>query len=268
MPKKEEKTKEVDVKVTPEVVDAPTEKTPKEKKTPKQIAWACFVSFVWLFVLLLVVDIVSKTVVKNNVEYHHSIVLIEGFLSITYTVNDGMAWGIDTNNDLANQIIFSSISIIAAIIIIVVYCVRYKHFNKYVKATLMVILAGCIGNMIDRLFYSAEYLNASTRGVVDFIDFYIFGYNFPIFNVADSCLVIGVVMLIVWLFVDEYKTNKREKEEKEAKKKAKEEAMMLNAGSELSDAHSVGEGAEKDGDVSQDSWLNNEGSPNETPSDQ
>ncbi|MCD8203740.1 MAG: signal peptidase II [Coprobacillus sp.] len=265
MPKKE-KTKEVDIKVNPEVTDAPKEETPKEKKSAKQIAFACFVSFVWLFILLLVIDIVSKTLVKNNVAYHDSIVLIDGFLSITYTVNDGMAWGIDTNNDLANQIIFSSISIIAAIIIIVVYCVRYKHFNKYVKATLMVILAGCIGNMIDRLFYSAEYLNASTRGVVDFIDFYIFGYNFPIFNVADSCLVIGVIMLIVWLFVDEYKTNKREKAEKEAKKKAKEEAMMKSAQGELSESPSESDGNENNVDVPKELRPNNdEGSPNETP---
>ncbi len=264
--KKEEKAKEVELEVAPEVTDEPqSENSPKEKKTAKQITWACFVSFAWLFIILLVVDIVSKTLVKNNLAYGEVRTLIDGFLYIHYTVNDGMAWGINTGNDLANQIIFSSISIIAAIIIIVVYCMRYKHLNKFVKATLMVILAGCIGNMIDRLFYGAEYLNAPTRGVVDFISFQFGNYYFPVFNVADSCLVIGVIMLIIWLFVDEYKTSQKEKAEKEARKKAKEEAMMLSA----MEYPEENEWDEKQGDVSQKSTpQSEEGSPNETPKDQ
>ncbi|MCD8204787.1 MAG: signal peptidase II [Coprobacillus sp.] len=266
MPKKKDETKEVEAWVSPEVVDQPKqEEPPKEKKSARQITWACFVSFVWLFVLLFVIDIVSKTVVKNNMAYGETVTLIENFLHIHYTVNDGMAWGIDTNNDLANQIIFSSISIIAAIIIIVVYCVRYKHLNKFVKATLMVILAGCIGNMVDRLFYSAEYLSAPTRGVVDFISFQFGNYYFPTFNVADSCLVIGVIMLIIWLFVDEYKTNKREKEEKAARKKAKEEAMMASA----QDSPVEGETSGNSGDVPiKTGPSSEEGSQDETPRDQ
>ena len=86
-----------------------------------------------------------------------------------------------------------------------------------------------LGNLIDRLFYTKEFLHNSWAGVVDWIDF--IGIRFAVFNIADACVVIGVFMLIAWLIVDEVKTvrAKRAEEVKETGGKvlSKEEQKRL-----------------------------------------
>ena len=91
------------------------------------------------------------------------------------------------------------------------------------------MLVGALGNLVDRLFYSPEFLKYSENGVVDFIDFAII-WPF-IFNIADSCVVIGVLILVVYLIVEEIKNVKqnRNKEVKETGGKvlSKEEQSRL-----------------------------------------
>jgi hypothetical protein len=93
---------------------------------------------------------------------------------------------------------------------------------------------GAIGNLIDRLFYTPEFLHNPYNGVVDWIDFA--GIWQFIFNIADSCVVVGTLMLIVYLIVDEIKEvrQKRKKEVKETGGKvlSKEEQKRLESGSE------------------------------------
>lgn len=172
-----------------------------------------FSSFVWLAVLLFIVDIVSKQIILHNMTVSTPpIQLIPNFLSIDYAINDGMAFGIDFRDATLNRVMWAVISIIGAIVLIAVFVYKYKEKTKLVKASLMLMISGCIGNLIDRLFYSAEYLGAETNGVVDFISFQFGDWAFPIFNVADSCLVIGVLLLIVWLLLSEVKELKTKKE--------------------------------------------------------
>ena len=80
--------------------------------------------------------------------------------------------------------------------IILIFVRKYKQLNALVKASLMLILAGAIGNLIDRLFYNAAFLHSGSSlcGVVDWIDFY--GIWGAIFNIADSCIVIAAVLAI------------------------------------------------------------------------
>ncbi len=170
-----------------------------------------FYSFIWLGALLLIIDFISKQIVLNTMEVGESIDIIPSFFYFQYVVNDGMAFGLDFNNEITNRIIFISASIIGGILIIGFYAWKYKKLTKFSKASLMLMAAGCLGNLIDRMFYNASYLNYSTNGVVDFIAFDFGSYSFPRFNIADSCLVIGTIMLIVYLFVSEYKENKKEK---------------------------------------------------------
>lgn len=194
-------------------------------------------SFIWLAVLLFIVDIISKQIVLHTMTLGQKpIVLIPNFLCIDYVINDGMAFGMDFRDATLNRVAFAVISVIGAAILIAAFIYKYKNKNKLVKISMMLMISGCIGNLIDRAFYSAEYLNAETNGVVDFIGFNFFGWDFPRFNVADSCLVIGVILLVIWLFVSEIKDLKLKKENQAETPK---ETIVSKDEKLLNDAHKI-----------------------------
>ena len=174
-----------------------------------------FFSFVWLALLLFVIDIVSKQIVKNIMYVGQEIWFIPSFLEIHYVQNNGMAFGINFNDVTTNTIVFILISLIGLALLIFVYAKYYKRFNGVAKAALMLMISGTFGNLVDRAFYVDPI--TGEHFVVDFIGF--FGTNgFPRFNVADSCLVIGVFMLMIYFIYDEIKNDVRLKKEKEAEK--------------------------------------------------
>lgn len=125
------------------------------------------------------------------------ITVIENFLYITSHRNRGAAWGI-----LQGQMWFFYIVTAIVLVMLVIYIQKLKPNQKLFGIALAFMLGGAIGNFIDRIF---------RKEVVDFIDTYIFTYDFPIFNIADSALVIGVgVILILTLFegkLDKEKTD-------------------------------------------------------------
>ena len=169
-----------------------------------------FFSFTWLAVLLFVIDIVSKQIVKNNMYVGQEIWLIPSFLEIHYVQNNGMAFGINFNDVSTNTIVFILISVIGLIALTFIYIKNYKKFSSVAKAALMLMISGTFGNLIDRAFYVEP--TTGEHFVVDFIGF--FGTNgFPRFNIADSCLVIGVFMLMIYFIVDEIKNDARLKKE-------------------------------------------------------
>lgn len=159
-----------------------------------------FDSFIWLFVLGLVIDIVTKVIVKTNMQEGDSIVLIPHFFAITFSYNDAAAFGMGFANPEVNRWIYIIVAIIATAVILYFYIRKFKVFNKVIKATLMCILVGAIGNLIDRFIYGK---------VVDFLDF--FGIWHAIFNIADSFVVVGTIMLVVYLIVEEVKDYKAKK---------------------------------------------------------
>lgn len=186
-------------------------------------------NFIWLAVLLFVIDIVSKQIILHTMSVGQSIPLIGNFLEIEYVINDGAAFGIQFKDPIVNQIMWVIISVVGAGILIAVFVTKHTKMNKYVIASLMLMLSGCIGNLIDRAFYSASYLGYTTNGVVDFIGVNFGSWPFPRFNIADSCLVIGTIILIIWLFVSEAKELKNKKvEEPKSKEKilSKDEIEM------------------------------------------
>lgn len=133
--------------------------------------------------IAIVLDQLTKWLVVKNMELGESIPIIENFFYLTSHRNIGAAWGI-----LAGQMTFFYIITVIVIGFIVYYIQKYAKDNKWLGLSLALVLGGAIGNFIDRLF---------RKEVVDFFDFYIFNYNYPIFNIADSCLVVGVIMLII-----------------------------------------------------------------------
>ena len=209
-----------------------------KEKIIKALKWF-FNSFIWLGVLLLVLDIVSKNIVVQNASAikagggrNGGIDIIPGFLGINYIINEKIAFGLTLGTAQITQIVFSILAVLIAIIIIIYLVKSWDKVNRYYRACLMMIIAGALGNVIDRVFYSPEYLNYPSasgglaRGVVDFIDFYgIWGFNF---NVADSCVVVAAFMLIIYIIVTEIIAyRKKVKEEpKVAKEHVKEEKVL------------------------------------------
>lgn len=142
-----------------------------------------------LALVVILLDQVSKWFVVQKMELYESITVIENFFFITSHRNKGAAWGI-----LQNQMLFFYIITIFVIVGIIFYMQKYvKEDNRLLGVALSFILGGAIGNFIDRLV---------RKEVVDFLDVMIFTYDYPIFNIADSFLVIGVGLIIIVSFLD------------------------------------------------------------------
>jgi signal peptidase II len=144
-------------------------------------------------VLIIALDQLTKWMVVKQMEVGESIEIIPKFLYITSHRNRGAAWGI-----LQGQMWFFYIITVLVIAVLVIYIQRLKKEEKWLGIALGLMLGGAIGNFIDRVW---------RKEVVDFINTYIFTYDFPIFNVADSALVIGVGLIFV-LTLFEGKTKK------------------------------------------------------------
>ncbi|MGX9932189.1 signal peptidase II [Virgibacillus salarius] len=151
----------------------------------------------WYYLIALFIiglDQLTKWMIVRSMELGEQITVINNFFYITSHRNTGAAWGI-----LEGQMVF--FYIVTAIVVVGVIYYMQKHANesKTLAVSLSLVLGGAIGNFIDRLF---------RQEVVDFFDFIIFGYDFPIFNVADSSLVIGVGLIIIAMLIDEAKKGK------------------------------------------------------------
>ncbi|MBA2174247.1 signal peptidase II [Halobacillus locisalis] len=140
---------------------------------------------------IIIIDQITKWVVVTRMDLGQSIPVIENFLYWTSHRNQGAAWGI-----LQGQMWFFYIVTVVVIGFVIYYMQQYGKESRLAGVALALILAGAIGNFIDRVF---------RKEVVDFADTLIFGYDFPIFNVADSSLVVGVALVMIATFIDERK---------------------------------------------------------------
>lgn len=137
--------------------------------------------------IVLALDQVSKFIVTANMTLYQSIPE-EGFFRITYVTNVGGAFGI-----LENQAFLITVTAIVGIAAILIYA-RYPLFNRMlVRIALGLLLGGAVGNLIDRLFFG------EFGQVVDFIDIGFGRYRWPTFNLADSAIVLGVIILAYFL---------------------------------------------------------------------
>ncbi|PLR69947.1 signal peptidase II [Bacillus sp. UMB0893] len=138
-----------------------------------------------LFIIAL--DQLTKWLIVNELEIGERIPVIENVLYITSHRNQGAAWGI-----LQGQMWFFYVITVIVVIGLVIYIQKYAKDQRLMGIALGLMLGGAIGNFIDRVIH---------QEVVDFVQTYIGTYPFPIFNIADSSLCVGVVLLfIVMLF--------------------------------------------------------------------
>ena len=158
----------------------------------------------WIILLVLIIfaDQLSKWLVVALLQGKESVYVIPGVLRFTYVENDGAAFGMLDDHRWV-FLVLSTVMIIALIF----YIVKYKPQSKWVMTSLILIVGGGIGNMIDRILLGY---------VIDFIDFCAFPNLWRwVFNIADSAVCVGTFMLSVWLIIDTVKEYKREKAEKE-----------------------------------------------------
>ena len=159
-----------------------------------------FKSFLWVIPVLLVLDIVSKQVAQANLSTGKMVTFIPHLIGFELTYNDGAAFSLFGNlPEVPRRILLISFSTIGAIVMIVVLAMKYKKLNWWYKSSLYLMLAGCIGNFIDRVFYEKGL-------VIDFIRF-IFWEKFAIFNLADVFLVVGAFLLIIAVVIEEIQDN-------------------------------------------------------------
>lgn len=188
-----------------------------------------FKSFIWLFIVLLGVDIATKQIIIHSGVEPYSQVADWGFVRINYVLNYNAAFGLGASDHTVSRIIYLVTASIISIGLITYLIVKRKDMKLYIRACLVLIITGAIGNMIDRIFYAPYY------AVVDWIDFYWFwSYNF---NIADCCIVIAAFMLIIYLIVTEVKEMiaRRNAEVKMVKDNKNEEKVEENHQEEKSE---------------------------------
>ena len=134
--------------------------------------------------ILVLADQISKTIVVKTMSLYESIPVIQNFFHFTYITNDGMAFGI---NFPFGYYIFTSVSALLTLFLFW-YLWSVRTHSIVIRLGISFIIAGAIGNLIDRIFLGA---------VIDFLDFMIGNFHWYVFNLADSYVTVGMVLVLV-----------------------------------------------------------------------
>ena len=133
--------------------------------------------------ILVLADQVSKAIVVRTMSLYESVPVIENFFHFTYITNDGMAFGIDFP---FGYFIFSLISALLTLFLFW-YLWTVRNDSLVIRLGLAMIIAGAVGNLIDRLMLGE---------VIDFLDFMIGNFHWYVFNLADSYVTVGMVLIL------------------------------------------------------------------------
>ncbi len=146
-------------------------------------------AFYFTFILFWVaVDQAVKLAVIRTVDLYESRTVIPGFFNLTRVHNRGAIFG--TFSQMKNETVFVVLTAASflALVFVIYYFFKTPATERLMKTSLSLILAGALGNLADRI----------VRGhVVDFLDFYVGKWHWPFFNVADSCITVGAVLMLV-----------------------------------------------------------------------
>jgi len=133
--------------------------------------------------ILVLADQVSKAIVVRTMSLYESVPVIENFFHFTYITNDGMAFGIDFP---FGYFIFSLVSALLTLFLFW-YLWTVRNDSLVIRLGLAMIIAGAVGNLIDRLMLGE---------VIDFLDFMIGNFHWYVFNLADSYVTVGMVLIL------------------------------------------------------------------------
>jgi signal peptidase II len=137
--------------------------------------------------LVLFLDRATKLTVAANIALHDSIMVLPGFFRITHVQNRGAAFGLFDDSPSEWRVAVLILFSLAALVVVSTLLWKNSHAMTTTGVGLALILGGALGNLWDRVMDGR---------VVDFLDFYIAGYHWPAFNVADSAIVVGALLLV------------------------------------------------------------------------
>ncbi len=143
-----------------------------------------------MVILIVFFDQLTKAVIREKFLLYQSLEVIPKFFNITYLRNPGAAFGLFSQSN--PQIVKPLFFVVALVALVVMGVIFFKTPDKdrLTRPAMCLIFSGALGNIIDRL-HSGE--------VVDFLDFYLYSYHWPAFNLADTSITIGVGLFIISL---------------------------------------------------------------------
>ena len=142
----------------------------------------------WIAFVIVLLDQVTKAMVRARVPLHDDVTIIRDVLDITYVRNSGAAFGMLNGLDFPFKSAIIAVIAAVAMVAIAAYAARLAPAQKLARIGLALILGGAVGNLIDRIAFGY---------VVDFVDVYWRSYHFWAFNVADSAITTGVVVMVL-----------------------------------------------------------------------
>ncbi len=138
--------------------------------------------------IVVLLDQITKIAVTMHLGLGEGVTILPGFFNLVHVLNRGAAFGVLNRGDISWQRwFFLGISLLAMIVIWFMARIS-KPEEKWLHVGLGLIMGGALGNFIDRLH---------TGMVIDFLDFYIGAYHWPSFNMADSAITVGALLMIV-----------------------------------------------------------------------
>ena len=143
---------------------------------------------IWLPLAIVVLDQLSKAVVRSVVPLSSTVEIVPGLMNFTHVRNTGAAFGFLNAADFPFKTVAIAIVALAAIVWVGVYAAGLPRHHFIARIGLALIMGGAAGNLLDRVIVGS---------VVDFVDVYWRAYHFWAFNVADSAITIGVAIMIL-----------------------------------------------------------------------
>jgi signal peptidase II len=141
-----------------------------------------------VIIAVVLLDQATKLLVDRLMSLHESRVVIDGLVHLTYVRNRGAAFGLFSDADLPFQsMLFSAVSLLA-LGAIAAYFFKLPDRSRLARVALALVMGGALGNLIDR---------ARLGSVIDFVDVFWGPHHWPAFNVADSAISVGVVLLVL-----------------------------------------------------------------------
>lgn len=146
------------------------------------------VIFLSIAAVVVILDQVTKWLVTANLALHQSVTIIKGFLDLVHVRNTGVAFGMLSSSDIPYRTIFFLFISLVAMAVIVMFLNKLRANQTGWIVGLGLVFGGAWGNLIDRV---------RMGGVTDFIDVHVSYHHWPAFNVADSAVTIGALLLVL-----------------------------------------------------------------------